>query len=367
LGEILLAGAVFMGLVQPVQGQSLWVYEESHRTIHFDPVSGKRVMPIGARWARITKGTVEYVGLLKGNNEGFSDRDDFAVKRSQSKKRRFAVFGDSFSTAQYIQKNWPDFVEDTTRAREPPLELLNFAIDGGGLANWWSILTKIVERERYEIDGVIFAVLDGDLYRGFYVEEHHGTSRPLSARIPTWDPRFFPKTLKEARPYLYELDGYIVSAAKFDAALCGKWTPKRLPLAGIAWGRFARRWEKIVDRLRAGLTKTAEDHLRAGLTETARVALIQDMRRSLNSLKVPVLVVSVPHREELLRDGDSIQVPAATRQFAELLRAKLVNGGRAFQGLTAAAIRADWLPYDGHWGQGGSDRFGRFMADILRE
>jgi hypothetical protein len=39
----------------------------------------------------------------------------------------------------------------------------------------------------------------------------------------------------------------------------------------------------------------------------------------------------------------------------------------AFNGRTASQIRASWLPYDGHWGQGGSDRFAKFMMEILTQ
>jgi hypothetical protein len=53
------------------------------------------------------------------------------------------------------------------------------------------------------------------------------------------------------------------------------------------------------------------------------------------------------------------------REFAELLGAKFVDGSLAFEGLSKQEVRDLWLPYDGHWAQGGSDRFGRFMVEVL--
>src|SRR3972149_4582880 len=134
----------FAGVLGPPR--VLYLYENLQETMHFDSIRGYRLERTPSRTARITNGIIEYIGQLQGNNMGFPDREDFTAKRLNLKGRRFAVFGDSFT--------------------ERPLELLNFSIDGGGLANWWSVLTRIVKAEGYEIDGVVFVVFPPDLLRG---------------------------------------------------------------------------------------------------------------------------------------------------------------------------------------------------------
>lgn len=109
--------------------ESIWAFEDSGKTIHFDPIRGYYLTQIPSRFTRITKGTVEYIGVLKGNNEGFPDQDNFYPKRDSQIAKRFAVFGDSFSAAQYIEKNWPDSVEKIARGRNIPIQLLNFSVD----------------------------------------------------------------------------------------------------------------------------------------------------------------------------------------------------------------------------------------------
>ncbi len=338
-------------------GDSLWVFEHSQETVHFDPLRGFRLTPTPSRVARITYGTLAYVGLLRGNNMGFPDRDDFTAKRTDGKRRRLAVFGDSFTSAPFLRLNWPDAVEDLTRDAKRPLEALNFAVDGGGLGNWWSILTRIVKADGFEIDGVVFAAYTGDVLRTFSIAEHRGCDRPRFARVPTWDPRYLPATREEGEAYLEPLSGYILTTPEFDAALRGEWTPRKrgfgLPapyLAGSAV-QFVERSCRLLGAHR--------------VIESERKALIEDMRQCLRSMRVPVVVVSIPTREALLEHGAEVEVPADTREFAAMIGAELVNGASAFKGLSQAEIRASFFPYDGHWCQAGSDRFARFMVKVL--
>jgi hypothetical protein len=339
--------------------KSLIVYEDAGKTLHFDPIRGVRLEPTPSRYARITNGTLEYIGHARGNNEGFPDRDDFSPPRSVPAKRRLAVFGDSFTAAQFLKTNWPDLVEDLTRQTGEPLELLNFAIDGGGLANWWSVLTRIVQAEKYQIDGVVFAVYSGDLRRGFSITEYQGYTHPMFARVPSWDPRRFPLTAEQANSYYDPWEATIVGEREFEAFVKGDWRP-RPPVPFLA----SLLWQKILHPA----FRSTEMSLRGVVdVERERRAMIEDIRRVLTSINIPALVVYIPDKGRLIKKGAPGEIDGDTRDFAEWLAAGSVNGGLAFDGRTASQIRADWLPYDGHWGQGGSDRFARFMVGTLTE
>jgi hypothetical protein len=339
--------------------RGFWIYENSQQTVHFDPLRGYTLTETPARFARITGRTVEYLGALRGNAQGFPDRDDFAPRRRSPTSRRYAVFGDSFTAGQYLRQNWPDRVEDLTRGSDCPLELLNFAIDGGGLANWWSVLTRIVGPGQYEIDGVVFAVFEGDLTRGFTVAEHGGYTRSMLGRVPGFDPRGFPKTLEEARAFLAPLAGYILDHEQFEATLRGRSVPAlerdRVPYVAM---RLAERFGRLGSLLAPQDPPTGNaDHRR----------LIEDLRDFVRQRGIPAIVVAIPSRENLAAEQDGYAVPATTVDFARALRAELVNGAQAFAGLTAREIRAHWFPYDGHWAQTGSDRFAGFMVRPLRD
>jgi hypothetical protein len=339
--------------------KSLIVYENAGRTLRFDPIRGIRLEPVSSRYARITNGTLEYVGHARGNNQGFPDRDDFRPERATSTlgRRRLAVFGDSFTAGQFLQIDWPDRVEDLTRQTSAPFELLNFAIDGGGFGNWWSVLTRIVQAEQYQIDGVVFAVFSGDLRRGFSITEYRGYAHPMFARVPTWNPRYFPWTPEQAERYYEPWVATIVGEKEFEAFLAGQWRP-RPPVPFVA----SLLWQEL---LQPAFRRT-EMSLRGVVEiESEWRARIEDIRGVLESMNVPALVVYIPTKERLIEQGASVEIEQDTRDFARWIGAECVNGASAFDGRTPAQIRADWLPYDGHWGQGGSDRFARFMVGTL--
>jgi hypothetical protein len=346
---------------------SVWLFEDSGRTVRFDPVLGYRLLPVPSRIARITKGKVEYVGTLKGNNQGFPDRDDFAPQRAAGEPGpRFAVFGDSYTAAQFLEVNWPDRVEELTRDMRAPPRLLNFAIDGGGLANWWSVLSGVIEKEGYEIDGVIFAVIPGNLWRGFTVADHENQSQPMFGRVGTWDPSSFPKTLDEARQYLHPetQNAWIVTTEEFDRGIKLEWRPRS---DKPARPYFA---SKVYQALRRGLARAPKPPSPPRAFDSFdpyQERMIEEMECVLHSMGIPVWVVHVPSREELLQAKNDAPPPVDTRLFAHLVGGgKVIDGKKAFEGLSADEIRALWFPYDAHWAQGGSDRFAEFMAEEIK-
>src|SRR5262245_13589724 len=108
----------------------LWLFEESGRTWQFDEIRGFRLTTTHSRFLRITDGKIEYLGTARGNAQGFPDRDDFEAERRERGGRRYAVFGDSFTEAQYLGQDWPDRIEDLLRAEGRPAHFLNFAQGG---------------------------------------------------------------------------------------------------------------------------------------------------------------------------------------------------------------------------------------------
>jgi len=362
--ELIYSTLYVYGVVQP--SSSFWVFEDSGKTVRFDPVAGVRYTTTPSRSARITNGQVEYVATFRGNAQGFPDRDDFRPRRAEAEGIRLAVLGDSFTAGEYLPVNWPDRVEILARADGYPLELLNLSVSGGGLANWWSIVTRLLEVEGYELDALVFAVFEGDLHRSFSFSDHRGYRRHVFARSPSWDPGEWPKTLDEAQPLLEELEGFIVDSQTFEKAIHNRWNPY-LPRP---WRPYA------MLELRKLTEHEAEDAARADVRGTLAVPsfqegqqrLIGDIKRFLIERGLPVLVVTVPSREALLTQAS---VPADAVEFARLLGGTMVDGATAFVGLDEAGIRGHWLPYDGHWAEAGSDRFAawlyRYLIDWLKQ
>lgn len=350
---------------------SFWLFESSGRTWHFDAVRGYRLTTTPSRFMRVTNGTVEYVGTSRGNVQGFADRDDFAPHREQEGIPRIVVFGDSFTEAQYLGQNWPDREEDLAAACGTPVRLLNMALSGGGLANWWSVLTKLVAAEDYEVDGVLFVVFPGDLRRTFSAWEHRNGAHPLFGRTPGWDPSTYPTTFMEARSFMQEHPGTILGSTEFERALQGHW-PRGVPrrfrpfFMTQAW-RLLRSVAASADAERDSGAEPATQS-RAGAGDPARARLMSDIRQYLTDRAIPAVVVHLPDRDSLLDPQNAPKWPLEeARELAGAIGAEFVDATPAFASLSRQEIKAQFLPYDGHWNQAGSNRFAEFMLERLQK
>jgi hypothetical protein len=351
-------------------GDDFWFFEDAGRTIQFDAVRGYRLTTTPSRVIGISHGIVEYVGTLRGNCQGFPDRDDFWPKRPQGSVRRIAVFGDSFTAAQYLGQNWPDRAEDLAREAAKPIELLNFAVYAGGLANWHRVLFGIVDFDRYEIDGLIFAVYGNDLWRTFYLAEDRGAKQYMQAFWPSWNPATIPATLEGARPYLRPADhSYILTPEEFERPLQGQW-PRSVPrsfkpiLLTMAW-RSALPYMPRICRLALADQARLTGHAPLDLAPKYRDVRIQDIKRFCEARHLPTTVVYIPDRAELLGGDRVSQAFAEARDFAETLGAIFLDGREIFEGMSRAEIRAHYFPYNGHWNQLGSNRFAEFVVRRL--
>jgi len=352
-------------------GDGFWFFEDVGRTIQFDAVCGYRLTTTPSRVIGITHGIVEYVGTIRGNCQGFPDRDDFWPKRPQGSVRRIAVFGDSFTAGQFLGQNWPDRAEDLAREAAKPIQLLNFAIYAGGLANWHRVLLGIVDFDRYEIDGLIFAVYGNDLWRTFYLADDRRAKQYMQAFWPSWNPATYPARLEEARPYLRPADNsYVLTPEEFERPLQGQW-PRSVPryfkpiLLTMAW-RSALPYVPGIWRL------ALPDHIHrtgpAPLDSASlkyRDVMIQDIKHFCEARHLRTTVAYIPDRAELLGEDRVSQAFADARDFARTLGARFLDGREIFEGMSRAEIRAHYLPYNGHWNQVGSNRFAEFVIRRL--
>jgi hypothetical protein len=330
---------------------SFYICEDSGKTIQFDPIRGFRLLPVACRVARVTHGEVEFVASVRGNAQGFPDQHDWTIRKPPGVKR-LLVFGDSYTAGERFAVNWPDRVEE----HHPKLQLLNVSTDGGGLANWWSNLTRLIVPDGYEFDGAVFACFYGDTGRGFTIADHAFADEPMFARVG-FDPIQFPKTREEALQRMAPLGAFftthIVGSEEFDRAI----REKRLDL-GYHRLWIASRVASLVKRALPAPRPVPPDEM--GSFSGPRLTMIEDIRRALAGK--PVVVVRIPDPDGLSAHSSAEPEAAA---FADALRARFLDGADAFAGLNEAQIRANWFKYDPHWNQQGSDRFAEWIAEKL--
>jgi hypothetical protein len=373
LAELVLTMLYLRGTLSPAP-KSTMVLEQTGQgpSTRFDPVRGCFLAPHPARTAIVaSNGTIETVGTVRGNNQGFPDRDDFQVERMDRDTIRYAVFGDSMTAAQFIEQNWPDMAEDLAGKESRPLELYNFSVFGGGLDNWRSVLMEHVETKGYELDGLVFAVCCDDLHRGFTFwdeslvqTDEQGTRWGSYGRMPSRNKLDNPANLDQASSFLLKINWQLLSSDEFESLIDGQ---TRLP--------FNREFKLyLTSRCVSGVARICGVDLNPIPTfppiNPACLPSMDEIAGFLRQHQLPCLVVQVPLRHKLLEKvdkGEAVGIPQQTQQFADRIGAMVVDGSRAFEGLDEAGIRECWLPVDGHWGQSGSDRFARFMLDTIKD
>ena len=365
VAEAVLTALYMRGDIEP---QAIWVHDVKGRrsAVEFDPVLGYRLDTEPTRMMIISSnGTIESVGVFRGNNLGVPDDDDFSPRRGETNRKRYVVFGDSFSSGLYMKRNWPEVAEAISEQQGSPVELLNFSIDG-----------------------VIFAVFGSDLSRPltFWDQVVPGNNQSmLLGRGPALgapgqpDPPHQPAV---GRDRLRPLETWqVVSPQIFDQYLSGRRRPSvarpfRYYLAGkcrAVMDGFLRRRNN--SRL---LLENLQFFPDAELFFYDRRQVVAQIERALQKKQVPALVVHIPYREVLLtRAGLGSETTAwyleavgefwETQAFARLIQADYVDGSEAFEDCSVEEIRACWLPLDGHWNQAGAERFAKFVVPVLQK
>ncbi len=342
-----------------------WIFEDTGKTVHFDPVSGFRLTDIPSRIARVTRGKIEYLGYIKGNNFGFPDRDDFSPDRPDTSTKRYAIFGDSFSAAPYLAVNWPDRAEDLLKRAGEQVELLNFSVDGAGLANWANIVDQLIRTENFQLDGIIIATITDDLERPFTFTDSRDRTRWVLRRAG-WNPELYPKDLQSALETLPDKDqgmpSVICMSEEFSPKVLQAVSRKdrvfkfRLLARASKWFTKQRRGRRIERPIVKPATLSDKDTIMRN--RSRQVEVIRAFAKERN---LPVLVVHIPLKEEALGKQQT-KATQLVQAFSDLIQARYIDGREAFAGVTTDQLNQLWLPFDGHWGQGASDLFAEFIS-----
>jgi hypothetical protein len=371
--ELVLTSLYMQGTLLPIP-KSTVVLEQAEQgaSRRYDPVRGCLLAQHPSRVAIVaSNGLIETEGIVKGNNRGFPDRDDFQLKRGKTPTRRYAILGDSMTSAQFLQRNWPDMVEDLASGEAISLKLYNFSVFGAGLDNWRSILLDHVGTEGYELDGVIFAVCCDDLHRGFTFwddsqvqTDEQGRQWGSYGRMLSRNKLVIPANLEQASLFLLPINWRLLPHDQFEQVLAGK---KRLSV-----DRKLKLY--LTSRCVGGLAHLFGTELNPTPVfppiDPACLPSMDEIGTFLRRHKLPCMVVQLPLCHELinrLKDTETAGIPEQTLQFAMRIDAGVADGSEAFMGLDEAGIRDCWLPIDGHWNQAGSDRFARYMVNAIKD
>lgn len=352
---------IFVAICFYWQPNVIWIIERGDKpAIHFDAFTGFRYHGKNTRHAKVSKHHVEYCATIYGNNLGFPDKHDFSPDRQQNSIPRICVLGDSFSAATYLETNWPDRVEELAQKKGTPIELLNFSLDGAGIANWWGIVTHILVAQSFQIDGIVFALFDSNYSRPLIIADQDGYDVHMSAYLPGFGPSDWPKTPQEAAAYLKPLPGYIVSKDIFDQAIRGHLSlvSKEFQWQPISVHVIKRFLPLLLPTVSAETQETYYSFLPNYCTP-----LLSDIKKYIQTNGLGVLVIRIPSLQEIY---DQSTPDPGIVQWHEIVGGKFIDGIEAFTKTSCDAPSNYFLKYDRHWNQKGSDTFAQaFYKTII--
>ncbi|MCB9204916.1 MAG: hypothetical protein H6603_08065 [Flavobacteriales bacterium] len=328
--------------------------------IQLDPQIGYRMSPIGARYGAVsTDGRLLSKGMLFGNNYGLPDKRDFLPHRSDSTIFRIAVLGDSFTASQFTNRTWLECFEDSlNRSLPDSIELLNFSVDGGGLANWHGIVKHILVKDSFELDAVIYAVIGGDLGRTFHFRHEFLEDEPGNATekrgiglgyTEDWNEERYPTQPEASGRWFFMEEWQVLSSEEVNQIEAGNWS-------------YDMPWRPYFLNT---ILETAEDWINVFIHEAVarppspfepgQQRLIKEMDRMHRTLGVPVLCFSLP--------GDPGQCKEASH-FAEMIHAGHIREQGLYYEL-GESHSSMVIEGDGHWNDAGAKAFAKNNHDPL--
>jgi hypothetical protein len=356
---------------------SMQINEEIRSPLYqYDPVIGSRLSPKKFRTAILRpNGAVESTATIQGNNLGFPDASDFLPKKPAGVARRYAVFGGSYIAGLYMSRRFPDRLEELEAKSGQVVEYMNCCAEGSGLTNWWLFITKVLEPQAYELDGIIFTVSDDNLYRGLLAMHdsyERGWHTVYLNQIRTKTAAEIPQTFNDAKPLLYHVcmaDSFCPSQV-FDQIQASQGDANyRVPRSVLTplrpflfWFIYCHARDYSPPHSSTLFGKPAK----GGNFDDMATSRIAEIRRFLESRQLPAVVIQLPPSSER-PSKFSEWIPQDTLEFANRLGVPFWDGREAYQSMSDADYAASFLENDPHWNQQGSDYFAKACFEHIRQ
>lgn len=342
----------------------------NHPVTVFDSITGFRWVPGQHQCLKICKGKVVFYNDFKINSSGFVSGLTYKKERN-GKKKRYLVFGDSFTDGYFLKENWPSRCNRMLREKQVEVELYNFALNGNGLCAWSGLLHQL-QQDSMIYDGIILAVFANDLQRDLFVW-NTDNEKSCFGWIKAQD---FPgknlsclnniKAPKGLQQLLFELKKGPQSLWK-EGLLLPIYTVGTYKM--ISEGFKLRQEQKklsnaFIRNEKFRITDVGDTYFK-NKYGTEKTALLMELLKQCKSQGKEIILSAVPDQAGLKLTKQNIRtIPASEMQY---LSRKIGTG--YLDGYQLLSEEGDpdsyFLPMDGHWNQKGSDYFAEGMYRIL--
>ena len=346
----------------------------------YDSTSGYKWQPVPARVTKIVRNEVIFDTRFQANEQGYISERNFNYTKKDSNTKRFIIFGDSFTAAEFLPKPWPERLQYLTDSLNGNLEFYSFAIDGGGLINWYrTFFYEIVSR--YEFDGVIFAIWGDNLDRDFFIM-HHTDSAVYSQYFTS-----VPQDLQDLKMnYLPDMwwSADIVPDEEINSKIAKAKTASTLDVHfekpdlnflmktydAYHNFRYYARKNAFENRYMSNMKNKLASYSMETFIEKygkEKASKFQAMMEYCRLNNKHVIMCSVPYLPGINynKKGEFYSHQVELKYLADHYGADYFDGFEIYRELTPEELSHCFLKYDLHWSQQGSDIFAHDLAKYL--
>ncbi len=343
-----------------------------------DLIRGYRWHEEDIRLLKVVRGKEVFDNTFRVNNDGYHSGKDYKKRKAENVKR-FIVFGDSYTAAEFLKTPWPDATEGLLQ-KESTLfypEMYSFALDGIGLSNWHSIFFNEIANQ-YDFDGIILAVYDDDLQRDFFMMYSDSAHVYGSySEKPPADMRAFETVYKKSMYIAGNIQNETVLNQKRQSKEYS--TAENLPVSNLF----------ILHKLYSSLKKIEYDVKKRNsnideendtfyiidtepinqLRKPEKIKMLDDIIGFCKNNNKEVILISVPHIE-LVRNNVFKRKKSISQKELEYISTRYslpyFDLYPYFEILPCDSLKQMYLNNDGHWNQQGSDYFAGIVARLLK-
>jgi hypothetical protein len=348
----------------------------SENPITYDCISGYKYRGEKVRFIRLHDGETIFDNTFVVNNNGYVSSKDYMPKKNEE-VYRFIVFGDSFTSAEYLVQNWPSRIEENMNSTNDSIcyEFYSFALSGIGIANWekqfWKEIVDI-----YEFDAIIFAIFGDNLQRDqliAYSDEYGCYYNYISSDIDCANYKDF----LDSEPEVFtksenEIDDFLRNQ---DAKQLFNYESFVFPyIADILYSRLSAyeakiKWDVKMRDLYSYDSINLVNHNNT-LNNNSLWKFFISVKSYCEPLNTPIIFVTIPVLDLIMLNKSQEKenlLQIELKYIVDSLDFYFYDSYPTFGSLDSLSIENFFFQHDPHWNQSGSDFFEQNFRHYLQK
>jgi len=336
-----------------------------------DSVRGYRLLPsANTRYSYFTNGQQQINFVQHVNQQGYASKINYEPRKKPGVKR-YMVFGDSFSAGLIMDTTWVDYLNKWCAEKNIAAEFYNFSIDGGGMANWYSIYRNEV-LGNYEFDGILLAPYIDNLNRMFvtcwqtpecikaaYLPQQSDFACKEEFGFCTYQPHTDSSFVVFEKEYYHQLEERENTSLLILAFVRGE----------LEWGDpYERGQQKYYSKFLYDGEELPFGQLQKRYSPQ-NLALLDTLAKELSESSRQLLLASIPDKyvlqKKIEEPGFVALCEKDLQQISKHYAVPLYNGHTAFLNFSKEETERLWLRGDLHWNRHGAKVFAQHYFDFL--